>query len=100
MSPLVVSKRIWPRKRRSINADSPVLRIDYAVTRSIVLHGEGRPVETEVTANTRGTFSTREIPARVESLFGGTTDYRITVTAIARDGAESEPATVYARRPD
>jgi hypothetical protein len=74
--------------------------VDFAVTRSIVLLGEGRLVEKELRCDSRGGFTTGEIDAKVDSIFGGDTDYKITVTAISRDGVESDPTVVYARRPD
>lgn len=74
--------------------------IDYAVTRSIVLLGEGRLVETVVTANSRGVFTTKEIPTEVQSLFGGDTDFRIAVFAVSASGEQSDPAMVHVRRAD
>jgi hypothetical protein len=74
--------------------------VDFAVTRSIVLLGEGRLLEKELQCDSRGGFSTGELPAKVDSIFGGDTDYTITVTAVSRDGVESDPTVVHARRPD
>ena len=76
------------------------IAIDFAVTRSIVLLGEGRLIETEVTTNSSGFFSTTAIPAEVKSLFGGDTDYTITVTTVSQGGLESDPTVVRVRRPD
>ncbi len=74
--------------------------IDFVVTKSIVLLGEGRLFERELPTNSRGFFSTGEIPAEVQSLFGGDTDYRITVTTVSSGGIESDPTVVQVRRPD
>ncbi len=76
------------------------IAIDYVISRSIVLLGEGRLLETEISTDSRGSFKTKEIPAEVQSLFGGDTDYRITVTAVSGSGIESDPAIVRVRRPD
>ena len=76
------------------------ITIDYRVTKSIVLLGEGQLVETEVSTDSDGFFTTKEIPAEVQSLFGGNTDYTITVTTVSRGGVESDPTMVQVRRPD
>ncbi len=74
--------------------------IDYRVTKSIVMLGEGRLVEIEVSTDSDGLFTTKEIPAEIQSLFGGNTDYKITVTAVSAGGVESDPTVVQVRRPD
>jgi hypothetical protein len=74
--------------------------IDFAVVRSIVMLGEGRLVEKELMTNSKGAFTTDEIPADVPRLFGGDRHYQITVIAIGSGGTESDPASMRVQWPD
>jgi hypothetical protein len=74
--------------------------IDFAVVRSIVMLGEGRLIETELTTNSKGAFTTGEIQAEVPRLFGGDRHYQITVIAVGSGGTESDPASIRVQWPD
>ena len=74
--------------------------VDFAIVRSIVMLGEGRLTDTELTADARGYFATGDISTEVKRIFGGDTNFKITVMSVSRDGVESDPAIVYVQRPD
>ena len=106
-TPVVTSPEDQGKVENTINVSgfaSPYQKVrvivDFAIVRSIVMLGEGRLTDTELTADARGYFATGDISTEVKRIFGGDTHFKITVTSVSRDGVESDPAIVYVQRPD